>query len=132
MPQRQLLRDHAAHERAEHVGAGDAERVEKLRGIVGEISSRERATRVLAFADTAVIVGDGAMLRGELRHLQRLPAARRTAEPDDQQQRRAVCVAVDLVVELVGREARLGHARSLSRRVGCATGGPKREPAASS
>ncbi len=116
MPQREFLRDHAAHERAEHVRAFDADRVEQANRVVGEVGGREGTAGILARADAAVVVGDGAVGGGEVRDLQRVPAARRTAESDDQQQRRSARVAVDLVVEFVGADARMGHARILSRR----------------
>ncbi len=115
MSQREFLGDHAAHERAEHVGAFDADVVEQPRGVVGEVGDREGAAGILARADTAVVIGDGAVSGRELRHLQRMPAARRTAESDDQQQRRTRRVAENLVVDLVGADARKGHARILSR-----------------
>ena len=58
--QRQLLRDHAAHRDAVHVGAGDAEMIEEAGGVVGHLNDGVGAGRLVAQPGAAIVVVDGA------------------------------------------------------------------------
>src|SRR5262245_54196056 len=95
------------------MGAFDAERVEEARGVVGEVGRREGAPRVLALTDAAQVRDQRAQRLREGRHLQRQPAATRTRDALEQQERRARVIAVDLVVGLASADARERHAAIL-------------------
>ncbi len=80
--ERQLLRDHAAHRHAEHVGAVDAERVHEAERVAGHHARRVRVIRSVALAHAAVVERDHPIQRGELGHLKR-PRRLIAAEPHD-------------------------------------------------
>ena len=87
--QRELLRDHPAEARAEHVRALDAGLVEHLHRILGQLRSRVRPRRRVALADRRGCRTRMHVERARERLDDRLPAPARVAEPVDQQQRRA-------------------------------------------
>ena len=69
--ERELLGDHPPHERSQHVGALDLERLQQAREILGEVGSGEGTTGVVAFPDTAVVIDQNRSMAGELGHLER-------------------------------------------------------------
>ena len=63
-----------------------ATRCQQAGGVVGQIARAERATRVFAAADSAVIEDQGAALLGEVRDLERKPPAARASHSHDEHQ----------------------------------------------
>ncbi len=85
--ERELLRDHAAEARPDHVRPLHARLVEHLHGVGGHLGGRVRARRRVALAHAAVVEQDR-VERARERLDDGLPAPARVAEPVDQQQRR--------------------------------------------
>ena len=93
LSERELLRDHAAKARPEHVRPLDAGLVEHLRRVGGQLGSRIRPGWSIALADAAVVEQDH--VEGSRQRLDdRLPAPAGIAEPVDQEQRRAAAMTL--------------------------------------
>ena len=90
--ERQLLGDHAAEARPEHVGPLDAGLVEDLQRVAGHGLRRVRAGRRLAGADAPVVEEQHLERAREERH-DRLPTPARVPEALDQEQRRPLADA---------------------------------------
>jgi hypothetical protein len=116
VPQGELLRDHAPHRHAEHVGRGGPGRVEHRRRVVGEVG-HARADRERRRAPGALVVeGDDAEVRLEPGG-QGEPRARRERHAHHQQDRRGGLVAANLVMNAVRAAVDEGHGAQAPRRL---------------
>ena len=78
----ELLRDHPAEARPEHVRALDARLVEHLQRVAGHLRGRVRPCRLVGLADAAVVEGDRRRWRAARARDDRIPApARRSRAP---------------------------------------------------
>ena len=93
------LRDHAAHRRADDVGRLDAFGVEDGQRVVRHLIERVGPRRAAGVPDTAVVGREAPVVPAERHPLER-PAAGIGAEALDQEDRRAVPAAPDVVEDL--------------------------------
>ena len=94
----QHLSDAPAHRCSVDGSAGNSEMIENLGGISGEARSRELGQFATAAAGAAVVEGDGAKLRFEVR-AQLIPPAMRVRLPLEEKQSRCLSWPADLDLE---------------------------------
>ena len=106
VPERQLLRDHAAHRDAEDVRSRDAERVEQAGRVVRHLVDGVGPGGLRAPPDAAVVEGDRPVARGEVGDLEH-PRRRVGGEAHDEEER--IAAPVLLVVQLDRVDRGGGH-----------------------